>query len=387
MPLHIIHFSQDFRKDKGQLGAFSRTYTLTKDGNKHIIFTIHFDDETISHDDFDHLEIISIGIGKRELRGRFERSLSIFIGEKMLSYLLKNQIQVDILYGHAQLINFKILQFVNQKLHKPLVWDVNTIWGLPLFEEGQFLFKLYYFLFAHFAYRKCTHLIAQTEQCKQVIHRSYGIMNNKITVVTNSVNFDRFRKRKQYCQSFSNKSLNIFFVGRFDELNGIDFILDNIYLFDPKRINIHLVGSGSNLDRINHLQKAGRLKYHGVVPFSKMPEIFLEADLLLIPRIRCFGSNLFIPTKLLEGMASGLLVLGSDVGGISEVLQDDQNGFLFHSGNPEDMIEKINKITTLSSHNLQEISDSAVRTIRNHFNMKKECQTINSMYEKIISSL
>ncbi len=386
MTLSIIHFSQDFRRDKGQLGAFSRTFNLTFDGNRHTIFTIHYGDETISSYVFEHLEIISIGIGKREFRGRFERSLSIFIGEKMLDYLLANQIQVDFLYGHAQLINYKILFYIKKKLRKPLIWDVNTIWGLPLFDRGSFLFKLYYFLSAHIAYRKCVHLIAQTEQCKQVVEKSYGISDKKITVITNSVNLDQFKIKKQYSQSLSDRPLNVFFVGRFDELNGADFILDNIEMFDSMYTNLNLVGTGMHLDRIEQLHKAGKLTYHGVVPYSKMPEIFLRADLLLIPRIRCFGSNHFIPTKLLEGMGCGLLVLGSDVGGISEVIRDGQNGFLFRAGDPKDMVAQINQIKSLDCVALQKISDTAVLDISRNYDLTINCQKINSVYDKIQSA-
>jgi glycosyltransferase involved in cell wall biosynthesis len=386
MPLNIIHFSQDFRKDKSQLGAFSRTFNLTMDGNRHIIFTAHFGDEEISGYVFEHLEIVSIGIGKREFRGRFERSLSTFIGERILSYLLTCQIQVDLLYGHAQLINYKILFYMKRKLHKSLIWDVNTIWGLPLFDSGSFLFKLYYFLSAHIAYRKCVHLIAQTEQCKQVIEKSYGIPDKKITVITNSINLDQFKIKKQYSQSFSDRPLNVFFVGRFDELNGADFILDNIEMFDPMQTNLNLVGTGTHLDRIDHLHKSGKLTYHGVVPYSEMPEILLRADLLLIPRVRCFGSNHFIPTKLLEGMGCGLLVLGSDVGGISEVIRDWQNGFLFHAGDPKDMVAQINKIKSLDCVALQKISDMAVLDISRDYDLTINCQKINSVYDKILST-
>lgn len=86
---------------------FRVLFNLTLDGNQHIIFTIHYGDEAISSYAFEHLKIISIGIGQREFRGRYERSLSFFIGERMLSYLFINRIQVDLLYGHAQPINFK----------------------------------------------------------------------------------------------------------------------------------------------------------------------------------------------------------------------------------------------------------------------------------------
>ncbi len=214
----------------------------------------------------------------------------------------------------------------------------------------------------------------------------YGIADKKITVISNSVDLDQFKERKQYLQKFSDRPLNVFFVGRFDELNGIDFILDNIDMFDTAQTNLNLVGIGKNLDRINHLHQSGKLTYHGVVPFSKMPEIFIRADLLLIPRIRCFGSNLFIPTKLLEGMACGLLVLGSDVGGISEVIRDGQNGFLFHAGDPKGMVAKITQIISLDSVTLQEISDMAVLDISRHYDLKVNCKKINSVYDTVLSA-
>lgn len=42
-----------------------------------------------------------------------------------------------------------------------------------------------------------------------------------------------------------------------------------------------------------------------------------------------------------EGMLSGMLMIGADSGGTSEIISDGKTGFLYEVGNPEDLAEKI----------------------------------------------
>ena len=42
---NIVHFSQDFRLGKPQLGGYSRILNEIEDGNTHFIFTIGFADD------------------------------------------------------------------------------------------------------------------------------------------------------------------------------------------------------------------------------------------------------------------------------------------------------------------------------------------------------
>jgi len=347
--------------------------------------TIHYDDESITTFSLKHLDIISFGIGNRQLYGKKEWSTKKYIQKEIFSYLKKQRVEIDLFFGHSHLINFGILRYLQKRFDKPLVWEANIIWGLPLRATRHLAIKLYRFLTEMFVFWQCNHIIAQTESSKQVIRKSYFIPENKISVLTNSVDLSLFTQKKKYPNKVLTLPLKVFVVGLFDELNGIKFLLDHISEFDQDSITLYLLGSGSQQERVTHLHHSGKLVFLGTAPYHKMPERLLEADLMLIPRIRCFLSNHFIPTKLLEAMACGLIVLGSDVDGITEVIRDGENGFIFEPGDLKDMVAKISLIKSLNNSVRNKVSGAAIQEIENHYNLLNNSKKINAIYREVLS--
>ena len=57
--------------------------------------------------------------------------------------------------------------------------------------------------------------------------------------------------------------------------------------------------------------------------FDEMPTVYQNADIAVIPTIGCEGTSY----SCLEAMASGLPVVSTYVGGLSELVTDGYNGF------------------------------------------------------------
>ena len=385
-PLNIVHFSQDFREGKSQLGAFSRIYNLTNDGNHHIIFTIHFEESDLVTSTLDHLTIVRVGIGKLRIHVRNEWQMARIISKKILSYLYDNPTPIDILFGHSQLVNFYVLDNVRRQLRVPYIWELNVFTGLPL-RHGRFsLINVYRYFGEWIAYHRADHLVAQTARSKQTIQTDYHISSQKISVITNSVNLEEYSTRKVYQQKGEKRRLRVYFIGRFDTLNGLNFIIDNIATLNSVGIDLYLLGDGSNVETVKRLHQQGKLTYLGTVPRNQMLEEYLQADILLIPRVRCFLSDHYIPTKLLEAMAVGLIVLGSDVAGITEVLRDGENGFIFKAEDPVAMVKQLQAIEILDDSYKQQISNTAIEVIRAKFTMTKNNQQLDDIYRKVLQS-
>ncbi|MGB9716147.1 MAG: glycosyltransferase family protein [Thermodesulfovibrionales bacterium] len=82
--------------------------------------------------------------------------------------------------------------------------------------------------------------------------------------------------------------------------------------------------------------------YIGHIPYSEMPRYMASADvgLCIYEDIDFYEQFYFSPLKLYDYMASGLPVIGSDVGQIKFVVEENQNGLLTDNS-VEDLIEKI----------------------------------------------
>ena len=80
------------------------------------------------------------------------------------------------------------------------------------------------------------------------------------------------------------------------------------------------------------------------------------------------------PFSIIESQMLGTPVIGSNIGGIPELVENEYTGLLFESGKTECLVEAINKL-----YNDNELRE---QMIKNCFN--KKYMTLDDYYEKII---
>ncbi|MFZ3010087.1 MAG: glycosyltransferase family 4 protein [Candidatus Microsaccharimonas sp.] len=91
-----------------------------------------------------------------------------------------------------------------------------------------------------------------------------------------------------------------------------------------------------------------------------------------------------IPTSIIELMTSGRVVVVSDVGGVSELVRDNQNGIIVKPGSTDEIAEAI--ITLLSSRTMVEsFSEVAYQDSQRVYDYEKTMNQIIELYEKIIN--
>ena len=74
--------------------------------------------------------------------------------------------------------------------------------------------------------------------------------------------------------------------------------------------------------------------FAGKAPHDQAPRYYSVMDILVYPRVSSRLTELTTPLKPLEAMAMEKVVVGSDVGGIRELIDDGKTGFLVEPGNP-----------------------------------------------------
>lgn len=170
----------------------------------------------------------------------------------------------------------------------------------------------------------------------------------------------------------ADQSLRLLYAGRMAEEKGVETailavseILSSGLAMD---VSLSLAGSGPE-DYTRHLRdlvaRSGlenHVTFLGWIPNEKMPELMSQHDVLLLPSI---WPEPFARV-VLEGMASGLVVVATPAGGTGEIIKDGENGLLFAPGDHRDLA---NKITCLSMDLplRQTLTLSGWRTIVNHF--------------------
>jgi glycosyltransferase involved in cell wall biosynthesis len=151
---------------------------------------------------------------------------------------------------------------------------------------------------------------------KQLIER-FGADKNKLRVIYNGVDIDKFRKRYEFRRS---KEKVVLFLGRMVEQKApIQFLeAARKVLTKMRNVRFVMVGEGDLLPHLIDLAiKWGisdKVTFMGYLPDEQLKEAYARSDLYVMPSVsEPFGIT------VLEAMASGTPVLVSKTSGVSEI--------------------------------------------------------------------
>ena len=152
---------------------------------------------------------------------------------------------------------------------------------------------------------------------------------------------------------------NILFVGRLIEWKGIDTLIRSMI---PVRkaipgSRLTIVGEGSCRDSLERLVQDLRLadvvRFCGKVSDEDLKKIYESADVFVLPSRSYQGLVMEgLGVVLLEAMSYGIPVIGSDIGGIPDIIDNGKNGYLFPGNDEDSLAGRI--INILSDSDLQE---------------------------------
>ncbi len=135
--------------------------------------------------------------------------------------------------------------------------------------------------------------------------------------------------------------LEVGYVGSLTPHKGLHLLIPALRAIDGERWHLHVHGNPDTHQayaRQLH-ELAGddpRITFHGDFPPTELGTVLSGLDLIVVPSVWYENT----PFTVLEAQMMNLPVLASDLGGISEIVLDGQNGLLFETGSVE-MLSKI----------------------------------------------
>lgn len=171
-------------------------------------------------------------------------------------------------------------------------------------------------------------------------------------------------------------------VGTIDSRKNQSLVMDALSKVPQKvKINTFFIGEGEDLE--SYRKKAENLGISNRVTFTgykAAARSFIGKFDLLVSASLSEGAA---PLVILEAFADKTLVLASDTPENKEAVEDSQNGFLFRSGDAQNLSEKIQQ--SLTCENKKEILDSAHKLFSNRFLGKQTLQNYLKLYERLIN--
>ncbi len=141
------------------------------------------------------------------------------------------------------------------------------------------------------------------------------------------------------------------------------------------------VGSGPELSKLQeNAVRLGIREATVFIPATREVATWLRAmDIFVLPSYSEAFSN-----SLLEAMACGCSVVGSRVGGTPELIgANDERGFLFESGNAEDLAAKLTRLITEDGLR-RDLASRAAAFVRENLTIEIAAERTAAMYEKLL---
>jgi len=177
---------------------------------------------------------------------------------------------------------------------------------------------------------------------------------------------------------------NVLYAGLLYYTKGIQYLIQAFpeILKHIPWARLHLVGEGPDRSKLERLaEELGIEKevvFNGKVPRSKMFEYYQKANVVILPSI-CMENS---PYVIHEAMASGRPVIGSNIGGIPELVEDWKTGFLVEPGNPNQIAEKV--IQILSDEKLlREMAVNARKRVEEKLKVENHVNNILRIYKSV----
>jgi glycosyltransferase involved in cell wall biosynthesis len=186
-------------------------------------------------------------------------------------------------------------------------------------------------------------IIAISESVKGHLINDFKVDDKKIAVIHNGINIEqaslKFVAPLKKRLGLANGPV-IGIVARLSEEKGHTYLIEAMQrvITDIAEAQLLIVGDGRMKERLLSLSQALRIEKNVLFLPSVFDtkEVLPAMDIFVLPSLK-EGLGL----SLMEAMASGLAVIGSNIGGIKSLIKDGFNGLLVEPASVDDLFQAI----------------------------------------------
>jgi spore coat protein SA len=257
--------------------------------------------------------------------------------------------------------------------------------------------KVSYYLSLMDAFAGISNFTVMEEMIKR-----FPMQADRCFTIYNGINTDKFKpkwmnkeKADQTRKRFKidKGDLVLMFAGRLRKEKGIHTLLKAASTIIKKNKKVKLLIVGSHFYKaddkktayIQNLKKLAEpirqsVIFTGFIPPAQMPEIYAASDILIVPsHADAFGLT------YAEAASVGLPAIGSKLGGIPEVIDDAETGFLMKD--PENADELVSLINFLMNNpdKMRAFGEAGRKKVENMFSAQSSAANTEEMYNKVLT--
>lgn len=327
--MKICMLSADFLPNIGGITAhvYELSKALVKQGNDVYVITLTYRLREKNYQKIDGIKVHRIYYPRLKFIGFFAY---LFLAWLKLKWLILKE-GIDVIHSHTLIPDALIARFIR---NIPKVATKHSSGFLEAVEKGEHK-RLYRWLLGQ---ADCV-IGPSQELVDAVVKLSIG--RNKTSFIPNGVDIDVFHPQvngnevKERYGIVSDEKL-ILCPRRLVPKNGVEYFIRAIPIVikQVSQVKCLIVGPGSERARLGEevvaLGIADRVIFADRVPNSEMPKYYAASDIAVLP-------SLIEATSIagLEAMATGKPLVGTNIGGIPQIIADGETGILVPPRDPE----------------------------------------------------
>jgi len=301
---------------------------------------------------------------------------------KSLDKKLGNR-KIDIV--HSNTLAVFLGAFYSKKYKIKHVWHVHEIIQYP-----KIIAKIYPFLVNYFS----SQIIFNSKASYNHLCKNKLKLKNKSIVIYNGIERntpfsskgEKQLLRKTLFKSIAKSTIILGLIGRINKYKG-HYLLLSVFeqlIIEKKDVKLLFIGSTINsqaylLDKINsEIQKRDLNNHVTIIPFQKeVWKLYDIIDVVIVPTI-CLESFGLVA---LEGMLSKKPIIGSNNGGLKEIIKHNNTGLLFKPNSEPALKNAIKKL--LSNQNLiATFGKEGEKRAKLYFSLKKYIDNFKDLYSQ-----
>jgi glycosyltransferase involved in cell wall biosynthesis len=159
--------------------------------------------------------------------------------------------------------------------------------------------------------------------------------HKKLVIVSNWIDTEKYNIAQKEDNGAEENEISIISMGWMEKEKGVQDLFEALLLLKPMniKINIHFLGNGSLreilVEKSKNISKELNLEFHfpGWIYGDRKISYLQASDIFVL-------SSYFegMPNSLIEAMASNNACISTDVGSVSDIIEDNINGFLYIPG-------------------------------------------------------
>ncbi len=292
---------------------------------------------------------------------------------------LDRKYNFDIIYSNTLAVLLGV--FFARKAKIKHIWHVHEIIVHP---------KIFANLFPHLLNKYADLVICNSISTKKNLTDRIGFLKQKTLVVYNGVEINKEKNTAstEGIFNFEKDSVIISLVGRISRLKGHKWLLETYLKYAKEMNNVKILFVGSPvigqeyyLKEIEEIVKKNHLTNTvKILPFQKdLSQVWSITDIAIMPSTEAESFGLVA----IEAMLANKPVIGSNHGGLTEIIVNNETGFLVEPNNEKQLSESLQKL--IENEDLRKkFGNAGYQRAINQFSIDKYVSSIEKLFDKIL---